>query len=290
VTVDYRGASAAAIQRSYDLPTEFYACWLDETLTYTCGLWDLDDPADTLADAQRRKLDYLISGARAAGAARVLDVGCGWGSLLERLTGTHGVRQAVGVTLSETQAAWIRDRALDRVEVRVENWADHVPDGRYDAIVSIGAFEHFARFGLTRAERVAGYREFFDRCRSWLPAGGRLALQTCVKGNNTRMDRQTVRDLMFIVETVFTESEIPWLSEVVEASERYFDVVRVRNDPDHYARTSQRWHDNLVARRAEATALVGPGVVADYERYLGASVGHFQRRHLGLARLVFEAV
>ncbi|MFI0738419.1 class I SAM-dependent methyltransferase [Streptomyces sp. NPDC021100] len=288
----YAGATAEAIRHHYDLSNDFFALWLDASMTYTCALWDdgPDAASDTLEAAQRRKLDHLVEGARAAGAGRVLDVGCGWGSLLERLVTVHGVGHAVGLTLSDSQAELLRGRALPRTEVRVENWLDHEPAKPYDAIVSIGAFEHFARTGLSRAERVAAYREFFERCRSWLPAGGRIALQTNVKGNNVRMDKQTVRDLMFIIDHIFPESEIPALAEVLEAAEKRFDVVRLRNDPDHYARTCGEWLDRLKARREEAVALAGEQNVADYERYLGATVGHFANRHLGLSRIVFEAV
>ncbi|EKX62079.1 class I SAM-dependent methyltransferase [Streptomyces ipomoeae] len=289
-TIDYLGATAQAIRHHYDVSNDFFALWLDEDLTYTCALWDFDDPGDTLEAAQKRKLDHLIEGARASGAGRVLDVGCGWGSLLDRLVNVHDVGQAVGLTLSDSQAERLREAALPRTEVRVENWLDHEPAEGYDAIISIGAFEHFARTGLSRAERVAAYREFFERCRAWLPKGGRLALQTNVKGNNVRMDRQTVRDLMFIIDIIFPESEIPALSEVVESSEKRFDIVALRNDPDHYSRTCQEWLNRLRAHRDQAVKVAGEENVANYERYLGATVGHFANRHLGLSRLILEAV
>lgn len=296
-TTGYRGATAEAIRHHYDVCDDFYALWLDAGLTYTCALWADGDSAgdgaaahDTLETAQIRKLDYLIEAARARGAQRVLDVGCGWGSLLDRLVRVHGVEEAVGLTLSDSQAAHVRARDLPRTEVRLENWRDHEPARRYDAIISIGAFEHFARTGLDRSERVAAYREFFERCHAWLPAGGRLALQTNIKGNNPRMDRETVRDLMFIIEVIFPDSEIPALSEVIEAAERRFDIVSMRNDPDHYSRTCAEWLRRLRAGREQAVDLVGEQIVADYERYLGSTVGHFDRRHLGLARIVLEAV
>lgn len=284
----YDGASMDAIQQHYDLSNDFYALWLGGSMAYSCAMWS--GPEDDLDAAQVRKFDYLIEGARATGARRVLDVGCGWGGLMERLVSAHGVGQVVGLTLSDSQAEWVRARASDAVEVHVQNWLDHTPAEPYDAIISIGAFEHFAREGLTRTARVAAYREFFTRVRDWLPAGGRLAIQTNIKGNNVRMDRQTVRDLLFIIERIFTESEIPALSEVVQGSERVFDVVSVRNDPDHYARTCAEWLAGLRRNREQALALVGAEQVAEYERYLSATVGHFERRHLGLARLVLEAV
>ncbi|MGW0734082.1 class I SAM-dependent methyltransferase [Streptomyces sp. NPDC002851] len=283
----YQGATAEAIRHHYDVSNDFFALWLDRNRTYTCALWA---EGDTLESAQQRKLDHLAEGAKVSGARRVLDVGCGWGSLLKNLVERYDVGHAVGLTLSDSQAEHVRELRLPRAEVRVENWRDHAPDEPYDAIISIGAFEHFARMGLSRDERVAAYREFFEHCRRWLPQGGRLALQTIVKGNNNRMDKQTVRDLMFIIDHIFPESEIPALSEVIEGSEKNFEVVGLRNDPDHYSRTCQEWFDRLRQCREAAVECAGESITADYERYLNASVGHFRNRHLGLARIILEAV
>ena len=288
MTATYAGASEEAIQHHYDLGNDFFALWLDPDRVYSCALWEGED--DTLDAAQARKLDYLTDAAGVPGKARVLDVGCGWGGLMRRMVDRHGVGHVTGLTLSEAQAEHVRATTDDRIEVRVENWADHEPTAPYDAIVSIGAFEHFADFGMRREGRVEAYARFFDRCKDWLPVGGRLSLQTVVKGNNVRLDRRMTRDLLFIVDKIFPESELPWPSEMLEASERRFDVVSVRNDAEHYARTCQEWHDRLVARKDEAVALVGTENVEEYVRYLSASVEAFRRRHLGLMRVAFERV
>jgi cyclopropane-fatty-acyl-phospholipid synthase len=281
-----RGASAADIRHHYDLGNDFYALWLDPTRTYSCALWD--GPEDTLQAAQLRKLDHLAEGAHAHGAARVLDVGCGWGSMLRRLVEEHGVQWTVGLTLSEAQAEWVTAQGDPRCEVRVESWAEHEPSAPYDAVISIGAFEHFADYGVTREERIAAYRAFFDRCRKWLPRGGRLALQTIAKGGNVRLDRQSLHDASFVVERIFRGSELPWSSEILEACERRFELLSARNDAEDYRRTTQAWLDGLVARRRHAIELVGGEAVADYERYLSASARGFANRHLGLLRMTFE--
>ena len=285
---DYRGVSPTAIQQHYDVGNEFYALWLDPTLTYFCALWEGGD--DTLQAAQERKFDYLAREARATGLGTVLDVGCGWGGLLRRLVEHHDVSNVVGLTLSPAQAGYVSSWADNRYDVHVENWADHQPSACYDAIISIGAFEHFARFGMPRPDRVAAYQRFFNSCYEWLPCGGRLALQTNTKGNNVRMDRRTALDMLFIIRHIFPQSVLPWPSEILEASERLFDVVSARNDPDHYARTCQAWLDGLRASRERAIELVGERVVMDYERYLSAAVEGFTKRHTGLLRIVFERV
>jgi cyclopropane-fatty-acyl-phospholipid synthase len=286
--VGYRGASAAAIRHHYDLGNDFYALWLDPTLSYSCALWDGED--DTLQAAQERKLDYLARESGAVGAARVLDIGFGWGGLLRRLVEQHGVGHVTGLTLSQAQADFVAERVDDRYDLRVQNWSDHEPAAGYDAIISIGAFEHFADSGMTRGRRVDGYRHFFERCREWLPLGGKLAVQSIVKGSNVRLDRQMVREMLFVNRQIFPESEVPWPSEMFEACERMFDVRTVRYDAEHYARTCRHWLDGLRARRAEAELLVGEEAVAGYERYLAASVVAFRNRHVGLMRAAFERV
>src|SRR4051794_26394804 len=205
LATDYAGASPEAIRHHYDLSNDFYRLWLDDTLTYSCALWE---DGDTIESAQLRKLDYLIDGARARGAERVLDVGCGWGGLLRRLVETHGVQHVVGLTLSDAQAELAAEVVGRRGEVRVENWIDHEPASPYDAVISIGAFEHFASYGMSREDRLDAYRSFFRRCAKWLPRGGRLALQTNVKGNNVRLDRETAAELRFVLERIFPESEL----------------------------------------------------------------------------------
>jgi cyclopropane-fatty-acyl-phospholipid synthase len=287
-TPDYGGASTAAIRDHYDVSNEFYALWLDQTMTYSCALWE--GPAgDDLHTAQLRKLDHLAAAAHAAGG-RVLDVGCGWGGMAARLLERHGAAHVTGLTLSAAQAAHVRARADERCTVLVENWAEHEPLRPYDAIVSVGAFEHFADFGLPRAVRIDGYRRFFERCARWLPAGGRLVLQTNTKGSNVSLDRRTTRDMIFVIDRIFRESELPWPSEILEASERLFDVLSAVNHAEHYTRTCAAWLANLRARRAEAERLVGEQVVADYLRYLEIGCYVFERRHLGLHRIVFHRV
>lgn len=287
-TRPYAGAPAEAIEHHYDVGNDFFRLWLDPTMTYSCALWE--DEGDTLERAQLRKLDHLVALADAGGAERVLDVGCGWGSLLRRLVEQHGVRRATGLTLSRAQAEQLRRLGDPRIEVHTRNWAEHRPETPYDAVISIGAFEHFAQFGLARGERVAAYRRFFTRCRQILRPGGRLALQTNVKGANARLSRQAAADMRFVAERIFPRSELPWASEILEASAKLFEVVSVRNDAEHYARTCAAWRERLVARRDDATALVGAATVEDYCRYLDVTVGHFRNRHLGLLRIGFERV
>ena len=84
----------------------------------------------------------------------------------------------MGLSLSERQGGFIARNPVAGAEIRVEGWEDYRPVERFDAIFSFGAFEHFARDGMAAPQRVAGYRQFFARCHSWLQPGARLALET----------------------------------------------------------------------------------------------------------------
>lgn len=259
----YLGASPAAIRHHYDVGNEFWRVWLDPTMTYSCAMWE--EPDDDLERAQRRKLDFHVAQARAAGAARVLDVGCGWGAMLKHLVGPYDVGHAVGLTLSDAQAEYVRTIAPSNVEVLVRSWSDYEPTAPFDAIVSIGAFEHFARQGLSPEEQIEAYRRFFRACRTWLKPGGRLSLQTVAYGDIPR-DRP-LRD-RFIVDDVFPESELPRLADIARAAEMELEIERVRSDRGDYVKTLRAWFDRLRARRADAVAVSSEEVVARCERYL----------------------
>ena len=275
------GASAAAIRSHYDAGNDFYALWLDPTLTYSAALWD--EPDLSLEEAQLRKLDFHVAAAGAAGARRVLDVGCGWGSLLERLTRAHGVERAVGLTLSEAQVAWVAARANPRVEVRLESWVDHAPAEPYDAIVTIGALEHFARPEDDRKRKVESYRRFFEHCRALLVPGGRLSLQTIAFGIGRYVPGTPVS-------RIFPESHLPRLDEIAAAADGVFEIERLRNDRSDYERTLTCWIERLRARRADAVRIAGEERTAAYEEYLAFARWGFEQGVFVLLRITMRAL
>lgn len=273
------GTSAEAIRAHYDISDDFYALWLDREMVYSCALFA---DGDDLYAAQMRKLDHHIAEARAAGAARVLDIGCGWGALLRRLVQT-GVGSAVGLTLSRTQAARVERDAVPGTSVRLEPWQEHVASEPYNAIISIGAFEHFATRDLTRDERVLVYRRFFEFCRRNLQASGRLSLQTIAYVNPGTPGQSLVPA------RIFRESELPFVSEILQASEPIFELVSLRNDRLDYLKTCRAWASGLAAHRSEAVALIGEESTTDYERYLSIAAAGFKTGAVGLFRLTLSA-
>jgi cyclopropane-fatty-acyl-phospholipid synthase len=273
-----RGASPAAIAAHYDVSDAFYSLWLDPTLTYSCALWATAN--DTLENAQLRKLDFHAREVGCPLARRVLDIGCGWGSMLRRLVDVHEVGKAVGLTLSRTQEAWIKDRELPGVEVRLESWEHHSPSEPYDGIVSIGALEHFVRPSLTHPERVDVYRRFFQKCRSLLRANGRLSLQTSAYSRG--------QFVTGAIASIFPESDLPRLDELVTAAQGVLELVSVRNDREDYARTCGEWLKAMRSHRDEAVSLVGVDTVLRFERFLEAAVKGFELEIFHLLRLTLK--
>src|SRR5438477_4295551 len=161
-----KSRDAAAIAHHYDVSNDFYRLFLGSTMTYSCAVWA--HPSVTLDEAQEAKYELICKKLDLQPGMRLLDIGCGWGGMVMHAARHHGVT-AVGVTLSTRQAELAEKRVAeaglgDRVEVRLQDYRD-VDDGPYDAISSIGMFEHV---GLSQV------REYFDCVHTLLRPQGRF--------------------------------------------------------------------------------------------------------------------
>ena len=282
------GASAEAVRSHYDVSNAFYATWLGPSMMYSSAMWEPGD-ADH-ETALERKIDFFADAVLPPhGRGRVLDVGCGWGGTLRRLAHDHGVDELVGLTLSEQQRDHLVEHPVPGAEIRLEDWHDHTPPAPYDAIVSFGAFEHFARDGTTGPERVVAYRRFFGACHRWLRPGGRVGLETIAHDGAPDTDRPLGRGPLgdFVLE-LFPESLCPHLGELVLGFEPYFELEVLRPDGVDFARTFRAWLLALRGRREDATAVVGEEVVRRFERYLAATEIQFRTRTLTNYRVVLH--
>ncbi|MBV9193181.1 MAG: class I SAM-dependent methyltransferase [Solirubrobacterales bacterium] len=255
----------AAVRYHYNAGNEFFALFLDRSLTYSCAYWS--GGAQTLEEAQEAKLELVCRKLGLRDGERVLDVGCGWGSFAIHAASRHGAR-VLGVTLSEPQAALARQRAGaagvgDRVEIRVADYRE-VADGPFDAIASIGMVEHVGE------ERI----DLYARCLAGLlRPGGRLLNHGIAK----LTDFEATDEGPISERFVFPDGVPLPLSRVELALERAgFATRHVEGLPDDYARTLRHWLERFESREQDAVRLAGIERVRVWRLYLRAARQAFE--------------
>ena len=262
-----KGRDGAAIAHHYDVSNAFYRIVLGPSMTYSCAVWERPDVP--LEEAQTAKYELVCRKLALKEGMRLLDVGCGWGGMVMHAAARHGVR-AVGVTVSRPQAEWaekaVADAGLaDRVEIRYQDYRD-VRDGPFDAISSIGMFEHV---GLSQ---LAVY---FDRIRRLLRPGGRLLNHGIARPPNS--GRTRFRRGSFIDRYVFPDGELHEIGSVVSAIQRSgLEVRHVEGLREHYALTLRAWVRNLEASWDDAVAEVGAARARIWRLYMAASALNFE--------------
>jgi cyclopropane-fatty-acyl-phospholipid synthase len=280
---DIGGASPSEIQAHYDVSNDFYKLWLDPALVYSAAMWtDLAD--QSLAEAQANKLNYHLHQAHAETAEFLLDIGCGWGALLNSWLKLVPQGQGVGLTLSQTQKEHIEAQDLP-VQILLESWETYTPPQAIDAIISIGAFEHFARPGMSPEAKHVAYSNFFSKCSDWLKTGGRCSLQSIGYGFISEEMKQKISALN---QAVFPGSELPTLLELISSAEPFFDIVQIRNDRMDYAKTCQLWRKNLRNQKETIVEVFGEALYKRYQEYLIASEMGFRMGNLNLYRITLE--
>ena len=257
---------ADAISHHYDVGNEFYRLFLGPSLTYSCARFV--DEGTSLEDAQSAKHELISRklGLDARPGMRLLDIGCGWGSMALHAAAQHGA-EVVGVTISAEQAAAARERVVeaglsDRVEIRLQDYRD-LSGESFDAISSIGMFEHVG------SARTA---EYFTVIRGLLRPEGRLLNHAISSIGGSVMGPKS-----FIARYVFPDGELLDVGEVVLAMERAgFEVRDVESLREHYAKTLRHWVANLEAEWDRAVALVGPARARIWRLYMAASALGFE--------------
>jgi cyclopropane-fatty-acyl-phospholipid synthase len=256
---------AAAISHHYDVGNEFYEIVLGPSMTYSCARFATPDATLEAAQADKHELVCRKLGLHERTGQRLLDVGCGWGSLVIHAAGRHGAR-AVGITISKEQAARARERVeeaglADRVEIRLQDYRD-LRGERFDAVSSIGMFEHVGR------TRMA---EYFRVLHSLLGDRGRLLNHAISSVDGSRLGRRS-----FTGRYVFPDGELQDVADVIEAMQAVgFEVRDVESLREHYERTLRAWVANLEASYERAVDLVGEGRARVWRLYMAASAVGF---------------
>ena len=279
------GASAAAIQSHYDAGNAFYEAWLDPSLTYSAARWSADiGTAPTLEQAQRRKLDWHLDAASVRRGARILDIGCGWGSLLDRAAHDRNAARAVGLTPSRRQCDWINGRSgTANIEVVCRRWQEADVGTGYDAVFSLGALEHVARPGLSAAGKIDSYERFFEFCRRSVSGSGRLSIQFV-----GWMDVPPSAETDNLPTELFPESDLPRLAEVIAAAEPTFHTLLLENVPNDYALTLRAWLSRINRHRDGLVREHGRQMVKSYIHAFRRFLLGFEAGSLGLYRIAFR--
>lgn len=267
---------ASSVSHHYDVGNEFYRLVLGPSLTYSCARFADDDTDLEQAQAAKFELVCRKLGLHERPGMRLLDVGCGWGSMALHAAMGHDAR-VVGVTVSQEQADLARRRVLeagaqDRVEIRLQDYR-LVRGETFDAISSIGMFEHVGR---------ARQDQYFETLRGLLRPGGRLLNHAISSAGSSRPGR-----FSFMYRYVFPDAELLDVGEVVLAMERAgFEVRDVESLREHYVKTLHEWVANLEARWDEAVSLAGLGRTRIWRLYMAGCANRFETGAIGVHQVL----
>ncbi|WP_133490034.1 cyclopropane fatty acyl phospholipid synthase [Alcanivorax sp. 24] len=260
--------SRQVAEKHYDLDNHLFQLMLDPTMAYSCGYWK---DASTLHQAQQAKLDLICRKLELEPGMTLLDIGCGWGSLVEHATRHYGVR-AHGVTVSSEQAGLARERckALP-VEIMLKDY--RTVTGHYDRVVSVGMFEHVGR---------RNYHTFMKTAANLLKDRGLMLLHTI--GNNLSSAAHDA----WIDKYIFPNGELPSIKQIARAVEPFYVVEDVQNFGPDYAKTLKAWDANFLANWDQLKDRYDDRFFRMWHYYLNVCAGGFRARHLQLWQWVFS--
>ena len=272
------GQSKKNIEAHYDLSNELYALFLDETMTYSSAYFE--EPGQSLADAQRAKYRRLADKVRLSEGNHVLEIGCGWGGFASVAAGEYGAR-VTGITLSEEQAAYARQRMVDEgldhlVDIRIVDYRE--VEGQFDRIVSIEMLE------------AVGHRyldTYFEQVDRLLAPDGLASVQV-ITIPEQRYDAY-LRRPDFIQRYIFPGGHLPSLEAMTSSmgSNTELFVDEVDNIGIHYAETLRHWRENFLSNVEQVRELgFDDRFVRMWEFYLAYCEGAFLARYIGDLQLV----
>ncbi len=261
-----RARATQVAEQHYDLGNDFYRAMLDARLCYTCGYWN---QADTLDQAQEAKLDLVCRKINLSAGMNILDLGCGWGSFARYAAERYGA-QVVGVNISSEQVQLARDMCAGLpVDIRQQDYRE--VEGRYDAVISIGIFEHIGY------KNYRAYMEVVHRC---LKDDG-IALIHTIGGN-----RSSVLINRWTDKYIFPNGIVPSIAQIGTAMEGLFVMEDWHNFGPEYDTTVMAWYRNFEQAWPQFKEHYGDRFYRMWRFYLLMSAGAFRSRHLQLWQLV----
>lgn len=269
------GRDRQAIHHHYDLSNDFYSLILDPHMAYSCGYWRSDDEGYTVEDAQRDKFELVGRKLGLGPGSRLLDVGCGWGSM-SLYAAEHFGAHVVGVTIAAEQKrfidARIAERGLqDRVEIRLQDYRD-VTEGGFDAVVSLEMGEHVGQRNYPTYAAV-----LHDRVR---PGGRVLVQQMSRRGRHPGGGP-------FIESFIAPDMHMRPVGETVDLIEGSgLEVRDVHALREHYVRTVAAWHRTFEDNLDQVVALVGEEVARVWRLYLVGGAMAFRDGRMGVDQIL----
>ncbi len=296
-------ASQKEIEATYNYLDAIVRATLGSTPDFSCAFYDGDD-SKTLERAQKDKHQYVLRSLNFREGFRVLDIGCGWGPILNAVREMGG--RAVGVTLSSRQVEHCRRLGF---EAHLMDWKDMTAStfGGFDGVVSLGALEHFCSIEEYRAGKQEPiYRALFCLCHDLLPPGGRMFLQTMMWGRNAppceaislSAPRGSNEYMVAVLSRLYPGSWLPFGErQIIFCAEPYFQVISTSNGRKDYLETMRQWKlkEKINLARLSAMVKMVPYAVRDrdflrkMESLLrGYQQTLFEREVIDHQRIVFE--
>ncbi|MGB3070181.1 MAG: cyclopropane-fatty-acyl-phospholipid synthase family protein [Ottowia sp.] len=266
-----------AIQYHYDVSNEFYSEWLDPAMVYSCAYFENGD--ETLAEAQQKKIDHILTKLQLQPGQTLLDIGCGWGALVLRAAQKFGAR-CVGITLSKNQFELATERVRaaglqDKIDIRLQDYRD--VKGPFDRISSVGMFEHVGLKNL---------KNYFRIIHDLLAPGG-WALNHGITSTDPQNGETSHGGGRFIDRYVFPQGELPHIGTVLTAmQEGGLEAMDAESLRRHYARTLQCWSEAFEAKGEHLRSLVDEKHWRIWRVYLVGSQWAFEHDEISLFQVL----
>lgn len=265
----------SAIAHHYDLGNEFYASILDPSMAYSCAYWTSDEPGYGLADAQRDKLDLICRKLRLRPGSRLLDVGCGWGSLILHAARHYGVA-ATGVTISARQHEFVQARIAelglaDRVQVLHQDYRE-ISAAPFDAVASVEMGEHVGN---------RNYPAYCATLRRFALPGGRVLIQ--------QMSRESKAPGggAFIENYIAPDMAMRPLNRTLGYLEAAgLEILEVESMREHYVRTIAAWAGELERQWDEIVDRYGTRHARVWRLYLAGGALAFEENRMGVHQIL----
>lgn len=280
-------STQAEIAVSYDVSNDFFRLWLDKRMIYTCALFDNTDDLET---AQFNKLKWFHEAVRATPNKRLLDIGCGWGGTMEFFSQDMGLKDVTGITLSLAQYEQIQAKSLPGLSVECVSYREYQPKEKFNAVVSIGMFEHIATSQQAIAgEHISLYRDYFRRAWEWTEPGSWFALQSVI-GLRVPRKSNDVREIGWVTSTIFPGAITPRLEAILSSALPYWEVMEIQTRRDHYARTTTEWLRRLNTNKEIIEERWGEVRFTEYNRYLNACIMAFEKGYQSLVQIAMRRI